>query len=117
MGNRKADIRDIAEAIRMKFERRQIPKEELARLYSRYNPQVDGNIFIKEAEKLFPKLNCGLATVYLQKVLGGEIVNGQFQNHNHTYLLLNGEVVDITADQYGGPEVYVGELKFPWARK
>lgn len=117
MGNRETDIRNIIENIRMKFEQRRISKLELAQLYSEYNSQVNGKIFVEEAEKIFPKLNCGLATVYLHKMLGGEIVQGQYEGNNHTYLLLNGEVVDITADQYGGPKIYFGELKSPWSRK
>ncbi len=110
-------MQDVAENVRAKFEQKLIPKEELAQVYSKYNPWVDGEEFVVEAEKIFPRLNCGLTSVYLQRVLGGEVVRGQYDGHNHTYLLLDGEIVDITADQYGGPKIYVGEFKLPWTRK
>ena len=66
---------------------------------------------------MFPNLNCGLATVYLRKLFSdGKIVNGKYQNKNHTFLLLEDSVVvDITSDQYGGPKVYVGLLQSPWS--
>lgn len=58
------------------------------------------------------------ATVYLNHLFSaGEIVNGKFKGNNHTFLLLDQNiVVDITADQYGGPRVYVGEMKLPWSK-
>ena len=111
------NLQKIAQDIRKKFEQKQIAQGELAQIYSAYNPAVNGMTFVVEAEKLFPRLNCGLTTAYLQKILGGEIVQGRFKDWNHTYLLVDGFVVDITADQYGGPKVYVGEWKFPWTRR
>ena len=107
----------LVKKVREDFEQKQIPKEKLAELYAKYNPSVDTQRFVIEAEKLFPTLNCGLASVYLREVLGcGEVVRGTYKNHNHTFLLLSdGTIIDITADQYGGPSVYIGVLMLPWS--
>ena len=117
MGNKNSEIQAVAEKVRMEFEQKRIPKETLSMLYSEYNPDVDGNIFTTEAEKIFPRLNCGLTSIYLKKMLGGEVIRGKYDGHDHTFLLLNNQVIDTTADQYRGPRVYVGELKLPWTTK
>lgn len=100
--------------MRKDFEKKLISKNILKRLYEEYNPQVNSNKFVTEAEKIFPKLNCGLTSVYLKNLLGGKIVQGKYKRHNHTFLLLQGNIIDITADQYDGPKIYVGKLKSPW---
>jgi hypothetical protein len=87
----------------------------LINLYKQYNniPQID--LFVRQAKELFPELNCGLASIYLKdKLKKGIIVQGTYAGENHTFLLINQIVIDITADQYGGPEVYVGPLEEPW---
>lgn len=119
MENMSSDVKSITEKVREDFEQKRIPRDELVRLYSEYNPKIDASVFVAEAEKVFPKLNCGLASVYLQNILGdGKIVRGSYEGNDHTFLLLNDDtIVDITADQYGGPEVYVGKLKTPWSTK
>ena len=93
--------------------------EELSRLYRMYNPAVDADAFVSKAEQLFPNLNCGLASAYIRDVVGaGDIIRGKYNQTNHTFLLIDDTVVvDITADQYGGPKIYVGVLKLPWAVK
>ena len=107
----------VSMATRKIFEQRKTDKKILKESYLEYNPieNVDG--FIEKSETLFPKLNCGLASVYLKKMLGvGDIVKGSYENQKHTFLLVNKKVVvDITADQFGGPEVYVGSLISPWS--
>ena len=110
------DIVKIAEEARRKFELGQADKELLVRLYTDYNPVDDIESFLEQANVLFPRLNCGLTTVYLREVFGdGDIVKGRYNNENHTFLLMNGDtIIDITADQYGGPRVYVGPLRKPW---
>lgn len=45
----------------------------------------------------------------------GEIRNGSYAGHGHTFLVIEGVVVDITADQFDGPDVYVGPLVAPWS--
>lgn len=108
------EIQDLARDVRKKFELGLIPKEILVKLYSEYNPKVEAVTFVNEAETIFPSLNCGLTSVYLQEVLGGKIVHGKYGNQNHTFLKYQDTIVDITADQFGGPKVYVGKLKSPW---
>ena len=112
-----AEIREIASDIRSQFLRKQIDEEVLNRLYHEYNPLENVNLFVGRAEDIFPNLNCGLTAVYLQYVLCcGRVVNGRYEKEDHTFLLVyESVVVDITADQYGGPEVYVGPLQNPWS--
>jgi hypothetical protein len=111
------EIINVAIKVRKYFETSSIPKNELASLYLKYNPLVkDIDNFIEQAFILFPALNCGLATVYLlAKLQKGKPINGKYQSYPHTFLLLERDtIVDITADQFGGPRVYVGQLQSPW---
>jgi hypothetical protein len=113
----KKNLKKIAMDARKMFESGLADKKELTELYLEYNKNVeDVDLFIKRAKDLFPELNCGLASVYLQKTLGGgEIINGKYKNKKHTFLLLGNKILDITADQYGGPKTYIGPLKKPWS--
>ena len=110
------EIQNTATKIRKDFKENRIQDKILMDLYHVYNPDVDSRVFVHEAKKIFPKLNCGLASVYLKKILGaGEVVQGKYLENNHTFLKISkNKILDITADQYGGPKVYYGELKFPW---
>ncbi|MHC2275464.1 hypothetical protein ACVME8_002075 [Bradyrhizobium diazoefficiens] len=94
-------------------------RELLALLYSKYNPIEDIDSFVAAGLEIFPNLNCGLASVYLQHLIPeGSIVQGSYQSDPHTFLLLeHGLILDITADQCGGPPVYVGGLQPPWSRQ
>ena len=107
----------IAWRARLDFESGRTPPDLLKRLYGAYNPSV-GKVhsFVACARKLFPHLNCGVASVYLQHVLGmGSVVTGAFAGHLHSFLLYHHNlVIDITADQFGGPRLYVGALRSPW---
>ena len=102
--------------IRSNFEKQEVDYLLLRKLYTKYNkiPSIDS--FMEKAKSLFPKLNCGLASLYIQNKLGkGELIKGKYKNQNHTFLLLeNNTIIDITSDQYGGPKVYIGPLKKPW---
>lgn len=109
------EIIAVAQQARDDFTGKNIDTKLLRELYLAYNPNVDIESFLRDAKYLFPSLNCGLASVYLQYKLGGYIVRGKYLEYSHTFLLLQGNlVVDITADQYSGPEVHVGNLDFPW---
>ncbi len=90
---------------------------QLIRLYSQYNPLEDVASFMGRAVELFPHLNCGIASIYLQARLNaGEVKQGSYHGQNHTFLQIGDDtVVDITADQYGGPKIYVGPLEPPWS--
>ena len=103
--------------IRTDFEKGTVNGPLLRKLYKKYNPSIRNlEEFVKEALHIFPNLNCGLTAVYLKHLLGGDIIKGKFKVHNHTFLVIKNLVVDITADQYGGPKVYVGPLTYPWAK-
>lgn len=110
------ELREIAQAVRKDFESGRIDEKVLQGLYEGYNPIIDVGLFVRRSRDLFPALNCGLASVYLRDVLGeGEVRQGSYNGENHTFLLIQGKtLVDITADQYGGPAVYVGPIKKPW---
>jgi len=101
------------------FEQRRIDPQLLAELYRNYNPISDLQTFISQSQTLFPKLNCGLASLYLQHVLKeGTICQGTYRGQGHTYLLLEQNIIaDITADQYGGPCIYYDLLEDPWKRE
>lgn len=118
-------IQEAAERAREQFERHEVDARLLQTLYATYNPSVgDVARFVQQANELFPRLNCGLATVYLKYILGiGREEQGNFGDEDHTFLLIEDDgvkektVVDITSDQYSGPRVYVGPLQAPWSLK
>ena len=105
---------DVARNVRRNFEKRTIDYLLLGELYQEYNPCPDIAEFIDTSKKIFPRYNCGLASVYLQHLLGGEIVQESYSRYQHTFLLLEKIIIDITADQFGGPRIYVGALIRPW---
>lgn len=115
------ELEKIVTEVRMLFENHHIDRQILQSLYQVYNSQMKNlELFVKRAEYLFPYLNCGLTTVYLREILKtGEIIKGKYDSNDHTFLLLENFnnkmlIVDITADQYGGPSIYVGVLQMPW---
>lgn len=110
------EIIEMAYSARRLFKTGSVYDQKLMDLYCQYSPIQDLCVFFSRAKHLFPRLNCGISSVYLKHRLGiGEIIRGAYQGQGHTFLLLDGKtVVDITADQFGGPPVYVGPLCFPW---
>jgi hypothetical protein len=109
---------------RYDFELDRISHDLLANLYAGYNPDVDAELFVNEAMRIFPTGSCGLAAVYLQHFYGeGEVRYGKYAGKGHTVLNLGSlfvaksefVIADITCDQNGGPKVYVGKLKEPWS--
>ncbi len=108
-------MQEVVQRIRNDFEAGTIDQELLLELYRDYADVGDTVRFVKKAKDIFPNGNCGLASLYLKEKLGGEVVQGKYAKHNHTFLLINDTVIDITADQFGGPKVYVGPLQSPWS--
>lgn len=112
------DLTRIASIARIQFQDRVIDCGRLSELYSEYASIPDYTKFVLCARAWFPRLNCGLAAVYLRSILpGARIVRGAYRNRPHTFIVLPGRVrtvVDVTADQYGGPPVYVGPVADPW---
>ena len=118
----KSFLNMMAVKTRREFENHQVDALLLQRLYEAYNPEVeDARLFVERGMRQFPSLNCGLASVYLRKALGtGKVINGKYLEQNHTFLLIenfydDAIVIDITADQYGGPPIYVGPVQAPWS--
>ncbi len=107
-------MQEVAQKIRSDFEAGVIDQELLVELYKGYKDVGDTVQFVTKAREIFPNGNCGLASLYLKEKLGGEVVQGKYGKHNHTFLFVDGTVIDITADQFGGPKVYIGPLQFPW---
>lgn len=86
--------------------------------------------WIEQTLSLFPVNGCEVATaVLLDRLRTGKIVYGRYEHeplgpHNirksHTFWTQsesnssNPLIADITADQYGGPPIYVGTLIKPW---
>ena len=105
---------DVVRNVRRNFEKRTIDYVLLYELYQEYNPRPDNAEFISISKKYFPRYNCGLASVYLQHLLGSKIVQRSYQQYQHTVLLQGKIIIDITADQFDGPKMYVGALKRPW---
>lgn len=101
---------------RKDFEGKKTDQKTLKKIYKEYNNLKDLDKFIYHSKKLFPKLNCGLASVYLKhKLKSGKIIQGFYKNNKHTFLSLQDNLIlDITADQYGGPIIYLGPLEAPW---
>lgn len=114
--NWEARIKLVAEQARKDFEDRRIERALLKDLYLAYNPEITNiDRFLTLAEELFPDLNCGLAMAYLKHQLKcGEIHHGRFDRQPHTYLRIGSMIVDITADQFGGPPIYAGPAEYPW---
>ncbi len=105
----------MAGEIRRELEERRCDPELLARLYFQYNAVSEPRLFVERASEMFPRLCCGLASVYAQhRLRGGAVVRGWYGEQRHTFLSFQGWVVDLTADQFQGPAVYVGRLRTPW---
>src|SRR3989344_7718084 len=108
----------IALKVRKEFEHKKVDKDKLIKLYKKYNLIENVESFVQIALKQFPKLNCGIASVYLQSLIKkSKVINGKYNNENHTFLLVDNLVVDITSDQYNGPKVYIGKVEEPWRIK
>lgn len=125
MSDRIRQIEDIALVARAAFETRTVPRPILRSILSlSFAPGAsisELDPILDLFEDVFPYENCDLATGYLQHQLGeGELTIGAFNGRPHVFLSLfvglERVAVDITADQFGGPPVYVGPLQAPWER-
>lgn len=107
----------LAHKARRDFENGRIDTGVLEGLYAAYNPLQDLGSFIEASQHIFPSLNCGLASLYLRYLLGtGQLMRVRYGSHNHTVLQVDDEtIMDITADQYGGPTIYIGPLASPYS--
>ena len=110
-------LRLFAERVRTDFETRNLDLLLLQGLYQSYHPVPRIEEFIASALDIFPRLNCGVASVYMRHLLAsGTIIQGAYGSTNHSFLQLSdGCIIDITADQFGGPRIYAGTLRKPWS--
>jgi hypothetical protein len=102
-----------------------VDRKLLADLCLPYASSFGGNVdhFLDRTLPNFPDGNCGVASIYLKHRLeGGELRNGTFHGLTHVVLDLSEVVLqyddlisDITADQFGGPKIYVGPMRDPWS--
>jgi hypothetical protein len=110
-----ARLEATAREVRLAFERDAFDIRLARAVYGAYAPIIDLDLFLSRARALFPALNCGLCSTYLSAVLGrGVVRRGTYGAAGHTVLMVGHLIVDITADQFGGPSVYVGTLQRPW---
>jgi hypothetical protein len=114
-------LQETAKRARQSFESGEAYQDKSVKEYVESLPNMpDPQFHLEWFSKIFPKGNCEITTVYLQSQLKtGEIINGSYllengQLEDHSFLKVGEEIIDITADQFGGPTIYVGPLTFPW---
>ncbi len=108
---------EAARQARQKLRHGRVDQQLLAQLYHEYNPVPEVGAFVQQAIGMFPRLCCGLASVYLRHRLGQGVVHGgSYGGQPHTVLVVRDWVLDVTADQFGGAPVYVGPLVAPWCQ-
>lgn len=116
---------DIAYEARAAFEQMTISRALLRKVvrlsYIEEIPDELVDEYIDLLALAFPFENCDLATGYLLEQYGqGELIIGTYDRVPHVclglFVGLEKIIVDITADQFGGPPVYVGPLVAPWTR-
>ena len=122
----KTEIEKIASDVRRLWESGAIATEKVAFTYrswlNRLNLQLSEEESIQlvtEAIAMFPTGCCGLASCVLAEHLdNATIVRGYWKASPpcpHTWISVGELMVDITADQFGGPPVFVGPLEAPWS--
>lgn len=113
---KRADEIALAESVRHDFEQGIIDRELLTRICNGYKATDSIQEFIQEASECFPYGNQIIASLYIREKVGGTVTEGTFNSEPHAFLMLKDKrIIDITADQYGGPKVYVGPLVHPWS--
>ena len=114
-----SDIEKIASETRLEFENGKVDRNKVIDLYWRKNPanrKFDVGS-LSSTLNIFPYNNCGLVSVYLESLIpDSKVVEGKYGLRYHDFILVQESIiVDITADQFGGPKVYVGKLRSPWS--
>ena len=135
-----SDISRIALTVRNQWETGEIDWEQLEKSYQAWvqefgktNHQLQLNLFgikriVATAKSYFPKGCCGMASCCLADLIPkSKIVHGHYKKTKrwflfwnkttlepHTWVMVNDKLIDITADQFGGPKIYIGPLLSPW---
>ncbi len=118
-----------ARAVREMFETGRYDPSEVSELVQTYwtnrGSQRDSEQLRSSIESCmpnFPRGWCDIASVVLMHRLGeGELLTGVYYKSprvfdSHAVLSVGGAICDMTADQFGGPKLYVGEFVLPWTR-
>jgi hypothetical protein len=118
------DLHTIAGEARSAFESGQVTVDMLIGLYSNIeNRRVQdlGRLAVEIDYLLpyFPYQNCEYASVYLGSQVGqGQMLCGYYDFRPHKVWdvgpVVGETIMDITADQFGGPPIYIGPLVLPW---
>lgn len=125
-----AQLHQQATAARLEWEMRAVDWDKLQELYRKWVEEF-GNVghqialslvglprMIANAQSTFPKGCCGMASCLLaSRIPNAQLVHGLYecpQQEPHTWVMVDDLVLDITADQFGGPPVYIGPLEKPW---
>ena len=113
------DLERVVQTARSDFLHDQVPYVELHPLLANRHPGLEVSPYMLLVRDKFPKASCYLAAEYLLYLTGeGEVVYGGYETPTkiraHAYLRIGETIADITADQFGGPETYVGPLVRPW---
>lgn len=113
----------VANRARTEFDEKKVERKKLIHLFEKQNPDfgTGADIIVDLHLRTFPFLACELATIYMQYLLqDGEVTSGSYVTPDgivlpHTFLMFDDLTgVDITADQFRGPKVYVGPIVAPW---
>ncbi|HVV67264.1 MAG TPA: hypothetical protein VHB72_04330 [Candidatus Saccharimonadales bacterium] len=114
------EVYRVAKEVREGFEQRSFDPEVVWARYCSWVPDArhwDRGKFLDLANTSFPLGCCGLASAFLSKEVDvgyGQPEHIYYKSYPHTVLLGDIAMVDITADQFGGPRIYVGPMVDPW---
>ena len=113
-------VRGAALQARSDFEKCIVSKDLMRELSISSDPALQHvfDRYFDDTIQKFPRGNCRLAAIYLKHLAGfGHVAEGTYGGNYHRFWAgEEGELIaDITADQFGGPKVYVGRVVAPWS--
>lgn len=126
------DLAHLAKEVREEFTSRTIAPATLFEIITLHSPHIlaglQKQIALKACGSIincFPAYSCdGAAAVLRERAGYGEIITGSYTRYEcHAFLGIGATalgmdtIVDITADQFGGPEIFVGQIVPPWSRE
>jgi hypothetical protein len=117
------EIYQIATEVREGFELQSLDPKIVWSRYCRWVPDArhwDKDKFLSLANTAFPLGCCGLASAFLSEEVDigcGIPEHILYKDEPHTILLGSLAMIDITADQFGGPRIYVGPMVRPWSER
>lgn len=136
-----SELQLLAEEARREWEQDAIDYKLLCKLYRKWVEEfglTDHRVelddygirsIVQLARHYFPKGCCGVASCWLaRKIPDSKLVHGAYQirkkkwfglkvkvtEEPHTWIETGDTIIDITADQFGGPKIYIGPVKEPY---